>query len=197
MKFTGIDKNDALTAKEKRLIGMIWPLESKQGEFPDLVKRRSSSEFDLEISGTHHVPDKKPYGFSAWLPLTAIRRLVTWNCSPIAELTDYPEMALASDWSAVRDSSDEKIWTIFYGFVFSSLAGREVEPPKPGGNLALLQSFRNYIDSCIEQTTETTLVRPKSFDEWYNETCLKMESHTSRLPIRPLASPEFDPDMGL
>lgn len=83
------------------------------------ISRKSSRLFDLEVKGS---VEKKPvpYLFSSWLPLWAIRELVCWTKPEVAMLTDYPEMVMEGDWSGVRDSDNDKIWTLFHRFALSA-----------------------------------------------------------------------------
>lgn len=105
------------------------------------VTRRSETEFDLELAGYETVMWKKEqhitgiengvkteftipaneesrHQFLAWLPLHAIKELTNWTSEEIAYMSDYPDMAMEGDWSAIRDSSLEKIWQIFYHSIF-------------------------------------------------------------------------------
>lgn len=75
------------------------------------ITRKSDREYDLLIEGIHYTG---PY--EAWLPLTAIKELVSWSNFNVAELCDYPKMAESGDWSAIRDSSETAIWNIFETF---------------------------------------------------------------------------------
>ena len=86
------------------------------------VTRRSDRLGDVSLqasrsSGVH---------LAAWLPLLAIRNLTLWTLPTIADMTDYPEMAVGGDWSAVRDSTREKIWLIFEKFVMGGGSDRSV-----------------------------------------------------------------------
>ena len=78
------------------------------------VERRSDREYDLGI-----VYDDPEYGWECrgWLPLAAIAHFVAWTDKAVAQMTDYPEMVVAGDWSGIRDSSRESIWAIFERFV--------------------------------------------------------------------------------
>ena len=80
------------------------------------VEQLSSIPYDISIKGTHD-GYMNEIRFSAWLPLLAIRELTDW-CEPqVASMTDYPEMAMAGDWSGVRDTNRDSIWAIFDRFV--------------------------------------------------------------------------------
>lgn len=74
------------------------------------IRKNSSKEYDVTIFGS---------GYSAWLPLGAIRQ-INWTNSTVARLSDLPEMVLQGDWSGIRDSSDAAIWNIFERFVLRS-----------------------------------------------------------------------------
>lgn len=87
------------------------------GDAALIIHRKSARRFDLSLSGTN----ENGVRFSAWLPLAAIRDMVRWHIGAVAAMTDYPEMAKAGDWSAVRDSSEEKIWNIFQVLVAAKL----------------------------------------------------------------------------
>lgn len=77
------------------------------------VERRSNRPFDLGYKATA----AQGYGISAWLPLAAISELLNWTKSEVANMTDYPDMVRAGDWSGVRDTESEKLWAIFDCFV--------------------------------------------------------------------------------
>ena len=51
--------------------------------------------------------------------------LVAWSTPYWAHYTDYPEMAKMGDWSAVRDTSDERL-TVFYDEVVKHLQQTEI-----------------------------------------------------------------------
>ena len=83
----------------------------------------------VELGDTDHPADIYIEGhngalgclYSAWLPLMAIRSLVNW-CSPdVAEMTDYPEMAMEGDWSGVRDTDKDKLFAIYERYVLPLL----------------------------------------------------------------------------
>lgn len=76
-----------------------------------VISRRSDRECDLTVEGK----TVDGIGFSAWLVLGMISNL-PWTTKKIAEMTDYPMMAMEGDWSGVRDTDDEKLWTIFNTF---------------------------------------------------------------------------------
>ena len=80
------------------------------------IERKSDREYDLSLTAVKTI-DTVSCASYGWLPLTAISFLVTWTHPAVANMTDYPDMALNGDWSAVRDSSPEKIWAIFNRFV--------------------------------------------------------------------------------
>lgn len=90
------------------------------------VFRKSKRQFDIEIEGEMpSVFGKKhdPVPFTAWLPLFVVREYLKWTHEDIAWMTDYPEMAMKGDWSAVRDSSRSKIWAIFRKYGKAALIG--------------------------------------------------------------------------
>lgn len=83
------------------------------------VERRSDREYDLHMEGRFgkDYPYMGGVLFSAWLPLMAIRELTEWTSHRIASCTDYPDMVVDGDWSGVRDSDPETIWSVFNKFV--------------------------------------------------------------------------------
>ncbi len=89
----------------------------------DKIERRSQREYDISIEGKHYFDsptkpgERVEVGFSAWLPLMCIRDLLNWCQWDIAEMTSYPSMTAAGDWSGVRDSEPEYIWEIFEKYV--------------------------------------------------------------------------------
>ena len=90
------------------------------------VEQLSSIPYDIGVKGTHNAYGRE-IRFSAWLPLLAIRELTDWCDPEIAEMTDYPEMALDGDWSGVRDTNRDSILAIFDRFVLPRLT--EVSTP--------------------------------------------------------------------
>ena len=98
----GKDNLMSLTSNEKVILKKLY----KDSDVK--YQRKSEKEFDIEIEGD---------GFSAWLPLAAIRSLTKWTRPSVALLSDYPEMVIEGDWSGIRDSSDEAIWDIFETYV--------------------------------------------------------------------------------
>src|ERR1700733_12258535 len=81
------------------------------------IERRSEREFDIGLGGNYTNPEFSRGGWSAYLPLLAIRELTDWSCEPIAYSTDHPTMVLDGDWSGIRDSSPETINSILELFV--------------------------------------------------------------------------------
>lgn len=86
------------------------------------VERKSQEQFDLIIKGKRDIVDRLSAfmgvtgglpQFSAWMVLSAIDDLTEWSKPLIADMTDYPEMARDGDWSAVRDTNEDKLWQIF------------------------------------------------------------------------------------
>lgn len=104
-----------MTTNEQKLIDLL------KTKHIDVVKaeRNSDREYDLKIEGVYS--EKSTYmagiSYSAWLPLLAIRELTDWTSKNIASHTDYPDMCEQGDWSGMRDSSKEAIWTIFEKYV--------------------------------------------------------------------------------
>lgn len=78
------------------------------------VTRQSPRLFDLKIEGLYRAkgmkPSEPPYQFSAWLPLSILHALKGPDYAIAVRMSDYPEMA--GDWSGIRDSSVETIWTM-------------------------------------------------------------------------------------
>lgn len=105
-----------MTPNEQRLVDRL----TKECYFEDLsVERESNREYDIVLKGRYGKNARYMAGcaFSAWLPLLAIKELTVWPSEEIANLTDYPDMAMAGDWSGVRDTDRDRIWYIFYRFV--------------------------------------------------------------------------------
>ncbi len=98
-----------LTANERAAIRAF----ATRGETIHEVERRSDREFDLSLKGEKDWGLDEPVRFSAWLPLSAIREFTDWPDPSIGGMADYPSMAIAGDWSGIRDSDEETIWAIF------------------------------------------------------------------------------------
>jgi hypothetical protein len=98
----------------KNEIDLVTKLANREGWADYTVSRKSDREYDLHIEGSSQ---KMGCTFSAWLVLAAIRSLTLWTSWKVAEMTDYPEMAMEGDWSGVRDSNEESLWAIFNKFV--------------------------------------------------------------------------------
>ena len=73
------------------------------------VERHSQKAYDFSFS---YISDG--YNSRGWLPLIVIRRT---NWTRLAHLSDYPEMVASGDWSGIRDSSRDKIWTMFFNLL--------------------------------------------------------------------------------
>jgi len=71
------------------------------------------SEQARDYDTTFKFTDANGEKHEAWLPLLAIQYLVPWYLPSIAAMTDYPDMAMAGDWSAIRDTDTKKLWAIF------------------------------------------------------------------------------------
>ena len=106
--------NTTLTLNEQALIASVYP---KRNFTLTQTERQSDREYDVIVRGLHWVEGGQRSHFSAWLPLAFIREKVRWTSPEIAAMTDYPAMAVAGDWSGVRDTSSEKIWAILDRFV--------------------------------------------------------------------------------
>lgn len=89
---------------------LIHKLGASEGWTAITLDRRSAREFDLSVAGSRG-QDR----FSAWLPLAAIHALPSWEQA--WTMCDIPEMR--GDWSAIRDSEVETIWTIFFTLCFA------------------------------------------------------------------------------
>ncbi len=77
------------------------------------IERQSPRDFDLSFEGQMTEDDgKKPfsYNYSAGL-VTAVIRASNWP--RFAQMSDYPQMVWAGDWSGIRDSSMEAKWEMF------------------------------------------------------------------------------------
>jgi hypothetical protein len=98
----------------KNEIDLVARLANKEGWADYTVTQKSEREYDLHIEGRSQ---KMGCSFSAWLVLAAIRELTMWTSWKVAEMTDYPEMAMEGDWSGVRDTNEESLWAIFNKFV--------------------------------------------------------------------------------
>lgn len=99
-----------LSLNEIRLLDKVT---LKTGAWIHAVNRKSDKEYDISFEG--HSPSG--YAYMAWLPTYFIANMTDWGSPAIANMTDYPDMAKTWDWSAVRDTSDEKIWDIFHKHV--------------------------------------------------------------------------------
>ncbi len=78
------------------------------------VRARSMRAFDVEFVGKERnvvFPEDEPINFSAWFPLAVIREMSDWPT--LAPLSDHPDMVAEGDWSGIRDSSKESIWSMF------------------------------------------------------------------------------------
>ena len=76
------------------------------GNWAISVFKPSEKEYELTFSGKH-----KGYDFSACLLLSFIHEMFDWT--KFADMTDYPEMCKAGDWSAIRDTHEDKLWAIW------------------------------------------------------------------------------------
>lgn len=136
-----------LTENEKTVLG--WYHEHVEEtdrlykkKFIEKVERKSDKEYDLRLegyeefywkhdqtinwqegekSGSITVPQNEVHKtkYSAWLPLAIIKTFTNWTSPKIAKMTDYPDMTRSGDWSGLRDSSEKKIWAIFYHCFFN------------------------------------------------------------------------------
>jgi len=97
-----------MTEMEKIVTAAVLGHLAKNGMDDVKITRKSDKEYDLKLEGK---------GFSAWLPLLAIREMTCWPQDEIAVMTDYPSMVTEGDWSGVRDSDPDKIMAIFKKFV--------------------------------------------------------------------------------
>lgn len=98
-----------LSSRERRLFKLL----ARPGFSIEEISRQSKREFDLQFRGYDN-----GYAYSAWLVLSAIYNLTDWMNSPLADMTDYCQMAKQGDWSAVRDTDKSKLWEIFNRFVY-------------------------------------------------------------------------------
>jgi len=98
-----------ISDREQKLIDAVAVHEQWQ---TITVQRESDREFDLSIGGTH-TQFETPCYFRARLMLAALHSCCKWTSPGVAAMTDYPDMAMDGDWSAVRDSSDDTQWRIF------------------------------------------------------------------------------------
>ena len=80
------------------------------------VSRISDREFDLAVEGID-TQFGKECRFSAKLMWSALHSCCDWTSPQIAGMTDYPDMAMDGDWSAVRDTDDDAKWRIFAAHV--------------------------------------------------------------------------------
>jgi hypothetical protein len=100
-----------ITDREQTLIDTVARRE-KWVTF-NVTARNSDREFDLLIEGTHTQFSDRGCKFVARLPLAALHSSCDW-CSPqAAAMTDYPNMAMDGDWSAVRDTNADAQWRMF------------------------------------------------------------------------------------
>jgi len=105
-----------LQPEESKILRAL--LKQKPGMKITEVNRKSDSPGDIIISGTYKTSGYNgakatEVAFSAWLPLQIIKSFGQWTKPEIANMTDYPQMALTGDWSAVRDSDERIIWKIY------------------------------------------------------------------------------------
>jgi hypothetical protein len=104
-----------ITSREQILIDTVARRE-KWATF-NVVARNSDREFDLLIEGTHNQFGDRPCKFSARLPLAALHSSCDWSSPQAAGMTDYPDMAMEGDWSAVRDTNDAGQWMMFSSLI--------------------------------------------------------------------------------
>lgn len=105
-----------MTENEKKIIARLV----SQCGLEDLkVEHKSDREYDIKMEGRfgQNYPYMGGVSFSAWLPLLAIRELTVWTNNDVAGCCDHPEMAMSGDWSGIRDSEPDTIWSIFHNFV--------------------------------------------------------------------------------
>lgn len=89
----------------------------------NFIKRGATDEVaDVVVEGTYDNNGNTVH-FGGWLPLLAVKHLLLWSARNVAEMTDYPEMAMDGDWSGVRDTSSEKIKAIYKKFIIPKLFG--------------------------------------------------------------------------
>jgi hypothetical protein len=103
-----------LTEREQKLIDAVAGREKWQ---TFSASRLSDAEFDLSVDGVHTQFGDSPCKFTAKLMWAALHCCCNWSAPNVAGMTDYPDMAMDGDWSAVRDSSDDAKWRIFDAFV--------------------------------------------------------------------------------
>jgi hypothetical protein len=120
---------NGITKEERALIGRVAMAD---GMVVESIERASLRPYDLHFKGikswtgkpvtvTVHeageapkrmtLPGSGSAAFSAWLPLAAIRALPAADYATAVEMSDYPQMG--GDWSGIRDSEPDVIWSIF------------------------------------------------------------------------------------
>lgn len=109
-----------MTQREWRIVEVYLKAMNKGKVSNVVVTRRSDREFDLSVEGM--VND---YGFSAWLVLGCISTRTNWCLPELANMTDYPDMVKMGDWSGVRDTDNDKLWTIFHHFKLGEIKAIE------------------------------------------------------------------------
>jgi len=96
-----------MTPKESRLVSL---LSEKKGWTEVKAARRSDREFDLELNG---FSTEMNCTFSAWLPLASVGSLAQWRTEEVAEHAKSTK----GDWTSLRESGEETIWSVFHEFV--------------------------------------------------------------------------------
>ena len=114
------------TKMEQQLLDL---LEQKGYQIdPQSIKREDHGmQFHLVFSG-----EKDTFDFSASLILACINELTPWTSPEVANMTDYPEMAMQGDWSGVRDTDMSLLWRIFFRHVVNVyIYGPKAQTSKP------------------------------------------------------------------
>lgn len=127
LHMTKAEFHPEITSREAFLLALLGLEEQRNGGTIAFFgfSRRSERQFDFEFQWVKNSGKGNTLRGSSWMPLHAIRDLTLWPRPEIAEMTLYPSMTQAGDWSGVRDSGSECIWAIFRAHVMPLLLKAE------------------------------------------------------------------------
>lgn len=134
---TGTDWKANVSIAESAAVDRIVAAMAARDEVATIekIERKSEREFDVKFDAAVNAQSptidgaRMTYRMSGWLPLAFIRECMVWPSAKVADMTDYPEMVKAGDWSGVRDSEPSKIWAIFE--TAAPAIAAKAKPPKP------------------------------------------------------------------
>jgi len=120
---TLINNLHPVSSRERSVVAQIGLINNWLDGY--VVTRQSDREFDLHIEGTYPMDSLNTpgatfeVGFGAWLPLSVLRES-DWTSDEIWGMVDAygtldgkPSDPEYYDWSGIRDSSVEVIWSMF------------------------------------------------------------------------------------